>query len=175
MDISILIGFGLGVGGIIWGDILEHGKLAALLAPSPIFIVFGGTFGVIFVGFPLKDVLKIPSILFSLLFPPHMDLKEMTDTLSRLAEKAYFGKKDDIKPDLEDIDDEFMARGLRFVANNAQPEIVESIMSLELESIRSAKTPQYKMFESMGGFAPTMGIIGTVLGLIQVLGNISEP
>jgi chemotaxis protein MotA len=178
MNIATIIGFVLAFGGIISGYLLEGGSLGALLLLSPALIVFGGTFGAACISFNTLQVKKMPSMLVEAfksagkieLVSAAEHLVNMA-TLSRskgiLALEEYLTQNPTVDPVLKS--------GATLLLDGVSEEILIESMSAEIEIIEKAKHADISLWESMAGFAPTMGVLGTVMGLVQTLSDMGEP
>lgn len=174
MDKSTIAGIFLAVGGIVAGLLIEGGKIAQVLQPTAAMIVFGGTIGAVMVQFPLATVLQA----FKRVTHVFLDRDENpTILIKELVGYAQRARKDGIislDSELQKISDPFLKKTLMLAVDGTEPQELREIMELELsnEAERSEKLAQ--VFESAGGFAPTVGIIGAVLGLIQVMQHLQN-
>lgn len=174
MDKSTIAGILLAIGGIFAGLLLEGGKIAQILQPTAAMIVLGGTLGAVMVQFPLATVLQAFRRLAHVFLDRGKDSKKLIQELVRFALRA---RKDGIvalDSELPSIKDPFLKKALMLAVDGIEPEELRKMMELELdnEAERSEKVAQ--VFESAGGFAPTIGIIGAVLGLIQVMQHLEN-
>lgn len=175
MEITALGGIILAIVALIVGFLLEGGHISALWAPSAAFIVLGGTLGATAVSFTLKEMMTIPKLLKIAFTSKPKEPIETIEMMVNLAEEARREGLLYLERRLEDIDDPFMRKGIQLVIDGTDPEVVKSILETELYSIEERHRVGGSIFETAGGFAPTMGIIGTVMGLVHVLGSIDEP
>lgn len=177
MDISIIIALIIGFGSIVGGFLLEGGKIGALVGISAGVIVFGGTIGAVGISFPghiTKKFFKIIGIAFkkreSNLVDKVLYFKEISMTTRKnglLSLEAELAK--------DSILDSFGRKALQMVVDGSEPALIRSTFELKMEMIDGRHRENASMFDAAGGYAPTMGIIGTVMGLIQVLGNMNDP
>jgi chemotaxis protein MotA len=177
MELSAVLFLVLGFAFMVISFIMEGGHLNALFVPTAAIIVFGGTIGAVGLSFPFEVVKKVPAM-FKCAF-----LKRKTskiDTILFLKDMVIKSRKNGIislqsevaeRPDL----DPFIQNGLLFVCDGMSSEVLKSILESELEVMSSRHKKGIELFEAAGGFAPTMGIIGTVMGLVHVLGNLDDP
>ncbi|HSB69911.1 MAG TPA: motility protein A [Candidatus Methylomirabilis sp.] len=176
VDLGIPVGLAVGLAGIIGSVLVDGGSLFAFLNLSAFLIIGGGTLGAAMVSTTVTDVLRIPSLLRKALWGwVGADSEALISTLVRAAQRA---RKDGILA-LEDLGtdpgtDPFLARGIRLVVDGADDAGVREILKAEVAAMRRRHQRGIALFESMGGFAPTMGIIGTVLGLVHVLARLGE-
>jgi chemotaxis protein MotA len=174
VDKSSVSGITLAVTGIIAGLLLEGGNLGQILQPTAAIIVFGGTIGAVMLQFPLNVVLQAMRRLGSVFLSPRQDPEATILRLVKYAQKARREGIVSLDADLPDIEDPFLHKSLMLAVDGTEPDELRKIMELELnnQSEREEQVPQ--VFESAGGFAPTIGIIGAVLGLIQVMQHLDK-
>lgn len=172
IDITTIVGLLVAIGGIGLGYVLEGGNFAALLAPSPLLIIFGGTFGVTIItqtGTTLKQLPKVLKIIFTVKTYDYLKLVDDLCNWADISRREGFVKLDEKR---KEIDDKFIQRGLKLVVDNNEPEHVKEFLENEVYMIEQRHKANQKIWSTAGGFAPTMGIIGTVLGLVVILGNL---
>jgi chemotaxis protein MotA len=174
VDLATIIGLALGVGGIIGGMIMEGGNPAALMNIPAIVIVFGGTFGTGFISFPLARVIGLVGVLMNAFFDKGHDPRHTADLLVSLAEQSRREGLLSLETKAQTITDPFIKKGLLLMIDGTDPEKLRSIMEIELAAREERHESGIAVLEALGGFAPTMGILGTVLGLINVLSNLSD-
>jgi chemotaxis protein MotA len=177
MDKSSFGGILLAVGGILAGMMLEGGKISQILQPTAAMIVFGGTFGAVMVQFPLATVISALKNLARVFFSKQPDGKAVVRQLVAFANKARRSGIVSLDQDLSEVGDSFMRQALMLAVDGTEPAELRKIMQLDLDNRGEAEERIPQVFESAGGFSPTIGIIGAILGLIQVmqhLDNITE-
>jgi len=174
MDKASWGGLLIGLCGIVGGLLLEGGNLKQVLQPTAAMIVFGGTAGAVLIQFPLPVVLAALRRLVQVFFEPKLDPQVIVKTLVRFAKQARRDGIVSLDSSLAGIDDPFLKKSLMLAVDGMEPQDLRNLMELELDnqSEREEKIPQ--VFESAGGFAPTIGIIGAVLGLIQVMQHLDK-
>lgn len=177
MDISAILFMVFSFGAIIAAFILEGGSPAALLAGTAAMIVFGGTIGAVGVSFPLSDLKRLPGILKIFINPSNKNLGELVNYFKEVSYKTRKNGLLSLESEItaDESLDPFIKKGLQLVVDGVEPQAVRSILELELESISERHRQGAAIFDSAGGFAPTMGIIGTVTGLVHVLSNLDDP
>jgi len=169
--LGILAGLAALVGGFLW----EGGHLGGLVQRTGLLIVFGGTFAAVAVSFPVSQLKKIPEALRTAFYPKTEDTWEIIDQLMHYATVARREGVLALEPLIADHPNEFLREGLQMVVDGTDPELNRQILDVEIDALEERLEQQAKIFEAAGGFAPTMGIIGTVMGLIHVLSNLTEP
>src|SRR3954462_9673765 len=175
MDPGTLAGIALGFVAVFASMILEGGNPAAIIAPGPILLVFGGTFGVAMASGLLKDATGIATICKGTLLAKKHESSDSVAQLVSFAERARREGLLALEEAARSVDDPFMKKGLELAVDGTDPEELRDILENELPSMKARHKVGQKFMENMGGFAPTLGIIGTVLGLVHVLENLSEP
>jgi len=164
----------LGLGGIIGGLLVEGGNLSQVMQPTAAMIVFGGTIGAVLIQFPLPVVLRAARRLVHVFIEPKLDAQS---TVQRLVGFAHQARRDGIvslDARLEEVDEPFLKRSLMLAIDGTEPQELRKMMELELDQKAEQEDKIPQVFESAGGFAPTVGIIGAVLGLIQVMQHLDK-
>jgi len=177
VDKSTVIGILVGVGGILAGLLLEGGTLNQVVQPTAAMIVFGGTLGAVLIQFPLPVILSAAQRLKDVFAEPRRQPSATISVLVGYANKARKQGIVSLDAELSQVEDAFMKKSLMLAVDGTEPRELREIMELELDCIAEHDEEIPKVFESAGGFSPTIGIIGAVLGLIQVmqhLDNIDE-
>jgi chemotaxis protein MotA len=174
MDLTAPIGLLFALIGIVGGRILEGGNPLFLLQHTAFIIVAGGTIGAMIYGSRSLDVLAFPKHLRKTFVKSGIHAEEIIPQLVRFAEKARREGLLSLEREVPNVEDAFMKQGLQLVADGTDPEIVKSILSIQLEQQEMRHERVIKMYESGAGYAPTIGIIGAVLGLIHVMEKLSE-
>ncbi|ADI02631.1 MAG TPA: flagellar motor protein [Syntrophothermus lipocalidus] len=175
MDLTSLIGLIIGLAGLILGFVLEEGKVGMLLKETAALIVFGGTIGAVTVSFSSEELKTIPYFLKVVFTNKKIEFGETIDQLVQVADKARREGLLSLETQLEELENEFMRRALQLVIDGTDPELTRNMLEMEIEAFEKRQKLGVDIFNAAGGFAPTMGIIGTVMGLVQVLSNVSEP
>jgi chemotaxis protein MotA len=175
MDPATLAGIGLAFGAIFGAALLEGASPAAIFLLSPMLLVFVGTFGAAMAGSTMSDFLgtlkSVPKFLTAKVTPPD----ELVATVVTLAERARKEGLLALEDAIRDVDDAFLKKGLELAIDGTDPEELAEILEAEIRAKKKADKVKSKLFTDMGGYAPTVGIIGTVMALVHVLGMLSEP
>ena len=175
MDILSLIGLLVGFGAIVGGQYLEGGHIDTILNAVALLIVLGGTLGAVMLQTPLGTFLRSIRILGWVFIPPKISAEETLDRIlewNQVARKEGLMRLESIAMDEEDL---FSQKGLQLIADGAEPELIREIMEADLDIQESNDLACAKVYDAMGGYSPTIGIIGAVLGLIHVMGNLADP
>lgn len=175
MDIATLVGIIVAFAAVFIGMIVEGGDPASLLMPAAYIIVIPTTFAAAFASGYLNDVrLVIDGTKKALLTKEH-DSTESVATLVKFAEKARREGLLSLEDGAKDIEDPFLKSGIQLAIDGTDPEELGQIMDAEISARRKELKVAPTFFTAAGGFAPTIGIIGTCLGLVHVLHNLSDP
>lgn len=174
MDKASWGGVALGLGGIVGGLLLEGGRLSQVLQPTAAIIVFGGTIGAVLIQFPLPTVLKSVRRLAHVFLEPKCDPAAMVQELVKFANRARREGIISLDAELEKIADPFLKKSLMLAVDGTEPQELRATMELEMENQSEQEEKIPLVFESAGGFSPTIGIIGAVLGLIQVMQHLDK-
>lgn len=175
MDISSILGIVIGFGGILLGYILEEGILSKLILISPICIVFGGTFGATLIAFPLSELKKVPGFLKVIFTQKQYNEVDIINQLAELSEKARKDGLLSLEQDAQNNANDMIRKGLALVVDGIETEVIKDILEREVELHESIFESGAKIFESVGGFMPTMGVLGTVMGMVSILRDLSDP
>ena len=174
MDKSSIGGIVLALGGILAGLLLEGGNLRQVLQPTAAMIVFGGTLGAVMLQFPLPVLLEAGRRLGSVFLASRNNPQATIERLVGYAQKARREGIVSLDAELPNIEDPFLKRSLMLAVDGTEPQELRKIFELELDNQAEYEEQVPQVFESAGGFAPTIGIIGAVLGLIQVMQHLDK-
>ena len=175
MDIFAVIGMFLGIGLILLGQALEGGNIGQLLQITAAFIVIGGTTGAIVLSFPMPYIKNALSMLHDVFFPPTTNFETLITEIGGFATKARKEGIIALEKEANKASDGLLTLGLGAVADGTDPTLVREMMENQVEQLEAKVNSAAKVFESFGGYSPTLGIIGAVMGLIQVMQNLSDP
>ena len=174
MDKGSFGGIVVAIGGILLGLALEGGKIGQILQPTAALIVFGGTLGAVMVQFPLSVVIAAFASLAHVFFERGEDPVLVVKELVRYAQKARKDGIVSLDSEVEKIREPFWKKTLMLAVDGTEPTELRNIMELDLENRADRDENIPRVFESAGGFSPTIGIIGAVLGLIQVMQHLND-
>jgi chemotaxis protein MotA len=174
VDKASLVGITLAIGGILAGLLLEGGNLGQILQPPAAMIVFGGTLGAVMLQFPLPIVLLAFRQLGSVFVTPTRAPEAIIEQLVQYAQKARREGIVSLDAELPGIEDSFLKRSLMLAVDGTEPQELRKMMEMEMDNQAEYEEQVPQVFESAGGFAPTIGIIGAVLGLIQVMQHLDK-
>ncbi len=175
MDRTSIAGIGLGLLAIILGQALEGGHLASLLQPTAFVIVMGGTIGAVMLQCPLPVFMEGVRMAAWVFRPP---LLNPMDTIAQVVSWSYTARRDGLlvlEGVAQQLSDPFAAKGLQLLVDGVDPDDLQEGMEPELEAYEEHLRLCAKVWEAAGGYAPTIGILGAVMGLIHVMENLSDP
>ncbi|CAN5476913.1 flagellar motor protein [soil metagenome] len=175
MDAGLIIGVVLALVAIVGSVTMEGGNIASIFLPAPMVLVFLGTIGAAVAGGLLKDATALPKHMIRAFTAKAPNSDAAIQTLIELAGRARREGLLALEDEVNQIEDDFLRRGLQLAIDGTDAEEVAIILTAEVDTKRSADKAAAKLFADMGGYAPTIGIIGTVLGLVKVLGHLSSP
>jgi len=177
VDLATILGIVIAFAGILVGQFLEGGSILQILQPTAAFIVLGGTIGATMIGFPLSIMKHAIADLMNVLKDEVVDPSAVIDEIIKFANKARREGIISLEKDVATVSDEYFKKAIMMAVDGSEPKELRQTMELELQYMEERGEHTAKFYEAAGGFAPTIGIIGAVLGLIQVmqhLDNIEE-
>ncbi|GAB4179538.1 MAG: motility protein A [Calditrichia bacterium] len=174
LDIATLLGL---VGGLITIilSILFSGGLGGFINIPSVFVVVGGTIMATLVQVPLNDMLNLMGVIRRTLFSESTDPKEMITMLVKFAEEARRDGLLALEKHVKEINDPFIKSGLQLAIDGTEPELLRDILEKELQNMEDRHKDGQGILEAMGTFAPAFGMIGTLIGLVQMLRTMSDP
>jgi chemotaxis protein MotA len=176
MDLATIIGLVMAFAAILGGQALEGGKVGSIMQPTAAIIVLGGTFGACFVQFPLAVVItSVKSAVKIFLEPKGAGNREVIAEIIALANKARKEGIISLEKEANGASDPFLKRALTMAVDGVEPKILRETMDLEISNMEDEVEHPIKFWEAAGGYSPTIGILGAVLGLIHVMENLSDP
>ena len=176
MDPASLIGIVVALVGILVSMIMEGSSPTAIVLLPPMILVFLGTFGAAIAGSAMSDVSKLGGwFRLGLMAPKVPSATERIGVLVRLAEKARKEGLLALEAEVKNIEDPFLKRGLQMGIDGTDPEVLRTVLEGEIAAKKAEDKVAAKFFTGMGGYAPTIGILGCIVGLMNVMGNLSNP
>jgi chemotaxis protein MotA len=175
MTPSPILAILVGLGAILGGNALEGGHLDSLIQPTALLIVLGGTVGATWLSSTDEEVKNMFKMLPRVVRPGFSDRKALLEQLLQVASVVRREGLLAVEPMLPKIEDEFMRRGLRVLIDGYTPDDLTKLLELDMDITEHHGKAASKVLETAGGFAPTIGIIGAVLGLIHVMSNLTDP
>ncbi|MDO8106113.1 MotA/TolQ/ExbB proton channel family protein [Isoptericola sp. b441] len=175
MDPATFAGIALAFGMVILSIILEGSSPTSVILIPPMVLVLGGTIGAGLASSTIKDVLRTVKSLNTWLMYKFPDGDETVDAIVKLADKARREGLLALEEAARGVEDEFLREGLQSAIDGTDPDDLRDMLEAKIQSKKAADKVSAKFFSNMGGYAPTIGIIGTVVALVHVLGNLSNP
>lgn len=174
VDIATIIGIFAGLGMIVFTIVSGEGAKIFLHLPSAL-IVIGGSIASTLVSFQLKEVLGVISVVRKAFFSDKTDTVQLIDTVVGLSKKARKEGLLAIDSDVNEIEDPFLRIGMQMVVDGTEPELIRSVMETELSYTMERHKTGQQIFNALGTYAPAFGMIGTLMGLIQMLTKLDDP
>lgn len=175
MDVATPLGIVLALAAIFVSQLMGGGNPFAIFSPTSMMLVFGGTIGVSLAGMMLKDASGFAKALKAAVLAKSEPRDGSIAKLVSLAETARKEGLLALESAASEIADPFFKQGVQMAVDGTDPEQIREILEKEIDSMRARHRLAAKFFADMAGFAPTIGILGTVLGLVHVLGHLSNP
>ena len=175
MDILSIVGLVLALNAILVGAVLKGAGLMALVSAAAFMIVVVGTIAAIFIQTPLSVMRRALKIFPWIMRPPASNGRQL---ITKIVDWSNTARKQGLlglEPTIEREQDDFVKKALQLVVDGSEPESISAVMYVELNMREHADTSAAKVFEGMGIYSPTLGIIGAVLGLMAVLQNLADP
>lgn len=175
MDFISLIGILLALSAVVGGQILEGGHVGSLLQITAFVIVIGGTAGAVMLQSSLPTFLRGMRMVKWVFVPPPLDAEPLIQRITQWSATARKGGLLALEPLIDDVADPFTRKGLQMLVDGAEPETLRDTLQVEIDAYEDQQRQAARVWESAGGYAPTIGILGAVLGLIHVMENLSDP
>lgn len=175
MDIASIAGLVLALASILGGQALEGGHIGSILQPTAAIIVLGGTIGAVAVSFPGHSLKLAVAATKQVFMPHHTNMVEVATQLTGFATQARQNGIIAIEKSVGELQDPFLKKALNLAVDGTDGKSIRATMEMELAREEEHAEIPAKVYEAVGGFAPTVGILGAVLGLIHVMENLSDP
>ncbi len=175
MQLTTVLGLIIGLAAILFGNVLEGGTFTALIQPTAAFIVFGGTLGAVMLSHRVEDLRQAMSYLKNAF--AGNETSERSVIAGEIIQSAQLARRESVlalETRLAKFQDPFMRTVYRFVIDGVDPEVLRKLFEEEIAVTERRKMAAVKVWADAGGFAPTIGIIGAVLGLISVMANLAD-
>ncbi|OGV54796.1 MAG: flagellar motor protein MotP [Lentisphaerae bacterium GWF2_52_8] len=175
MDIGTIIGLVLASGLILYSLAVGPGGVATFIDIPSIMIVFGGTFGAVLITFPMAKVKEVISVTRKVINAGSLDISPWYQTLIELATIARRDGILALEDRITNIQDDFLRRGLQMLVDGNPADAVTTILEMEIENMKERHTVGQTIWKMLGSLAPAFGMIGTLIGLVQMLKSMSDP
>lgn len=175
MDVISVAGLLLGVIAILGGQVLEGGSVGSLVQPTAFLIVIGGTMGAVMLQSPLATFIEAMRMVKWAIVPPPTDPEKL---IAQIEQWSNIARKEGLlalEAQIAALKDPFVAKGLQLLVDGAEPERLREVLEVEISAWEASQKLAAKVWESAGGYSPTVGILGAVMGLIHVMENLSDP
>jgi chemotaxis protein MotA len=174
MDLATIIGLVMGFGGIFGGAAIEGVHMSALMQPTAAMIVLGGTFGAAFISFPLPVIIGALKNIKTVFLPPKVDHEQVVKDIINYATKARRNGLISLEQEAQSVRDPFIKKGISLVVDGIDPQKLRETLEADIMAYEDHTKHSVEFYEAAGGYSPTIGIIGAVLGLIHVMANLSD-
>lgn len=174
MDLGTIIGVILGIAMVLMGIITQGSSLLIYWNIPSVLIVIGGSFGALLVSNPLNRMLGVMKYINLVLRVPNYEEERIIANLVTFSEKARREGLLALEDDLEEVEEDFMRKGIQLVVDGTDPEIIKSILYTELNQLQERHQDGIQVFDQWGKLAPAFGMLGTLIGLISMLANLSD-
>lgn len=175
MDKISLAGLALGLIAILGGQVLEGGHVGSLVQPTALLIVLGGTLGAVLLQSPFHVFKRGVMMAKWVWVPPVIEQKRLIDQILTWSQQSRREGLLALENYIPGIKDEFTRKGLQLLVDGADPERIRELMEVEISTFEDEWRQSAKIWDSAGGYSPTIGILGAVMGLIHVMENLSDP
>jgi chemotaxis protein MotA len=174
MDLATVLGLCLGVGAVLIAFVMEGGHLSALIqAPAMILVIFG-TLGAAMITTSFSQVLNLPKLFKIILFERKLNPQDLIELVYELSQKSRKNGLLSLEKDLPAINDSFLRKAIQLAIDGFETTKIREILEIEMSYMHERHKAGSAFFQKLGGFSPTLGIIGTVLGLIHALGSMEN-
>jgi chemotaxis protein MotA len=175
VDLASIIGLTLAIVAVLGGQALEGGSVGSILQGTAALIVLGGTFGACLLQFQLTVAVASVKAVVRVFQEPKTNNKEVIQDIIRLANKARKEGVISLESDTQKLSDPFLKKALTMAMDGVEPKVLRDTMELEISNLEEETEQPIKFWQAAGGYSPTIGILGAVLGLIHVMENLSDP
>jgi chemotaxis protein MotA len=175
MDKISVVGLLLGVVAIVGGQILEGGNVASLSQPTALLIVLGGTMGAVMLQSPYLTFMRGVRMVRWVWYPPVVDYRLLIKQISNWSQISRREGLLALENAINQLKDDFARKGLQLLVDGTEPERLREVLEVEIGTFEEEMRQSARIWEAAGGYSPTIGILGAVLGLIHVMENLSDP
>ena len=174
MDIATVFGLVLGIGAVLTSFLMEGGHLSALIQVPAMLLVICGTFGAALVTTSFSHVRNLPNLFKIILFENKLNPQDLIELIYTLSQKSRKNGLLSLEKELLAIKDSFLKKAIQLAIDGFETGKIREILEIEMSYMHERHKVGANFFQKLGGFSPTLGIIGTVLGLIHALGNMES-
>jgi chemotaxis protein MotA len=174
MNVGLIIGLVAGLGVLVFAVIVAGGSLLMFWDAPSVLVTFGGGWCALMVAYPISVLMKMPTYIRIAIFPPKIDPVELIVTLVQFSEKTRREGLLSLEDDINSLEDPFLRKGLQLVVDGTDPELVRTILEIDIEQMTTRHDGNKKIFDDFAGLAPSFGMIGTLMGLVLMLVNLND-
>lgn len=175
MDKISVLGLLIGILAIIGGQILEGGHVGSLSQPTALLIVLGGTLGAVMLQSPYATFMRGMRMVKWVWFPPVVNHQQLIQQVSAWSQVSRREGLLSLEGMINQLKDEFAKKGLQLLVDGAEPERLREVLEVEINTFEDEMRLSARIWEAAGGYSPTIGILGAVMGLIHVMENLTDP
>ena len=175
MDKISIAGLLLGVIAIVGGQVLEGGHIGSLSQPTALLIVLGGTMGAVMLQSPYATFMRGMRMVRWVWYPPVVDAPQLIKQVSSWSQVSRREGLLALESVINVLKDDFARKGLQLLVDGAEPERLREVLEVEIGTYEQEMKLAARIWEAAGGYSPTIGILGAVMGLIHVMENLSDP
>ena len=174
MDIATILGV-ISAFGLVWIAIFMGGGIQLFINIPALMIVVGGTLGATMINYPLRDVFGVFKVVKKALFARNTSVAELIKRFMAFAQKSRKEGILALEAEVKEVNDEFLKKGVQLAIDGLEPQEISDILETEVEFVRSRHQLGAEIFSTMGTFSPALGMIGTLIGLVQMLQTMDDP
>jgi len=175
MDIASVLGVIVAIGLIVSAILIGGGSFASFIDPASVMVVVGGAIAAAMISFPLKNFLGVFGVVMKVFFYKIESTEKLIEEIVSLAETARRDGLLALESRLDEIENSFVVLGIQMAVDGTRPEVIEDILRTELDAVATRHRDGKGLLDCMGRFAPAFGMIGTLMGLVIMLGDMSDP
>jgi chemotaxis protein MotA len=174
MNVGLIIGLTAGFSTLIFGILVAGGNVLMFWDAASTVVTFGGGWCALMVSYPLSKLMAMPTYMRIAVFPPSLNPVELIVTLVQFSEKSRREGLLALEDDLDALEEPFLKKGLQLVVDGTDPELVRVILETDIDEMAERHGMNKKIFDDFAGLAPSFGMIGTLMGLVMLLANLSD-
>ena len=175
MDKISIAGLAIGAIAILGGQLLEGGHIGSQVQPTALLIVLGGTLGAVLLQSPFHVFKRGMQMAKWIWVPPVIDQKRLVDQIMHWSQLSRREGLLSLENQIPQLKDPFVKKGLQLLVDGADPERIRELLEVEITTFEDEWKQSAKIWDAAGGYSPTIGILGAVMGLIHVMENLSDP
>ena len=175
MDKISILGLLIGIAAIVGGQVLEGGHIGSLSQPTALLIVLGGTMGAVMLQSPYATFVRGMRMVRWVWVPPAVDYQQLITQITAWSQQSRREGLLALENSMGQVKDDFARKGLQLLVDGAEPERLREVLEVDINTYEQELKMSARIWEAAGGYSPTIGILGAVLGLIHVMENLSEP